>query len=252
MQSEENGFAPFHFAVLTDPHLLKRGTPRLESAITQINARDDLSFVLILGDFVWAEPITKLKALLSRIRIPYHVVLGNHDAGRIQEYEAEFGPLYGAFEYRDCLFIGLWNAIPALHEPAARDGDMDGEQETWAVQTLRRARERDRRIFIYTHIPPRAPGEVRDPDFRMRTALSDKFYQWCREFSVDACLFGHVHYDEVFESGGTQFITTPSLIWNLEGRDDGDVANWTKTDRGGYRIIHVGAEDLRDEIHWIE
>jgi len=254
MQCEDQGFEPFRFAILTDLHLLKRGMDKTRKAIEDINGRPNLAFVLLLGDFIWPGPMAELKAVFSRIRLPYHAVPGNHDAARIGEYADEFGPLYEAFEHRGCLFIGLWNGVPALRQAGARHGELDPDQEAWLVETLRRAQKRRpsyRRIFLYAHVPPLPAGGSADPEFRMTPALSGRFYEWCRQFHVDACFFGHVHYDEAFEHDGTCFITTPSLIWNLDRSAGPDAESWTKTDRGGYQIVRVGRDAIRGEIQWI-
>ena len=253
MEPDDN-FAPFRFAILTDFHLLKRGMDRTRKAIEDINGRPDLAFVLLLGDFIWPGPMAELKALLSSLRVPYHAVPGNHDAARIGEYQAEFGPLYGSFEHRSCLFVGLWNAVPALTATDARHGELDADQDAWLVDTLRRARKRRppyRRVFLYAHVPPLPPEGQADPEFRMTPAASARLYERCRQFRVDACFFGHVHYEEAFEHDGTRFIVAPSVIWNLDRSAGPDAESWVKTDRGGYQIVQVGQDAVHQEIQWI-
>ena len=100
--ADQGAFTPFRFAVLADPHMFKRGQDKVEMAIADVNARGDLAFVLLLGDFIWPGPMRRLRDLLETLDVPYHAVFGNNDAERIDEYQAEFGPLYGAFTYRSC------------------------------------------------------------------------------------------------------------------------------------------------------
>lgn len=89
------GFERVKFAVISDPHIslpvlgvvdgFKLGTKTVEllrTTVDEINAIPDLDFVLVLGDLTQdAEPwnLDACKMLLDQLRVPYYVVLGNHD-----------------------------------------------------------------------------------------------------------------------------------------------------------------------------
>ncbi|AEH45354.1 metallophosphoesterase [Thermodesulfatator indicus DSM 15286] len=90
------GFPPFKFAVIADPHLsvpgphspkngvkmFKESVALLKATINEINKRKDINFVLVLGDLTKdAEPwnLDKFKEVMSELKVPYYVVLGNHD-----------------------------------------------------------------------------------------------------------------------------------------------------------------------------
>lgn len=76
---------PVRFAYMTDLHL-SEGSPRftqLQYCIDSINARGDVDFVLIGGDitdFGSDNELYAAKEALDRLRMPYWVVAGNHDA----------------------------------------------------------------------------------------------------------------------------------------------------------------------------
>ncbi|MEM2546972.1 MAG: metallophosphoesterase [Candidatus Bathyarchaeia archaeon] len=93
------GFDKVKFAVLSDPHIslpalgvvdgFKLGTKTVEllkAAVTEINSVSDVDFVLVLGDLTQdAEPwnIDTCKLILDQLKVPYYVVLGNHDVSLV-------------------------------------------------------------------------------------------------------------------------------------------------------------------------
>ena len=89
-------FERIKFAVISDPHIslpeqkgitdgYKLGLKTMmltESAVAEINKIPDLRFVLVAGDLTNdAEPwnIDVLRRILDSLKVPYFVVLGNHD-----------------------------------------------------------------------------------------------------------------------------------------------------------------------------
>ena len=143
-------FSPFAFAVIADPHLEtpdQRGVEKMRQVIDKINQQADIAFVLVLGDLIWHQPLSELKALLANLQVPSHLVLGNHDAPMIADYGHEFGSVYYTFEYAGCLFVGLWNAVPAaqitlsvserLLRPPRSGPNMENRQATGCLLTRR-------------------------------------------------------------------------------------------------------------------
>jgi len=89
-------FERVKFAAISDPHIAipeqkgvkdgyKLGLKTVmltESAVIEINKIPDLNFVLVAGDLTQdAEPwnIDILRRILDQLKVPYFVVLGNHD-----------------------------------------------------------------------------------------------------------------------------------------------------------------------------
>jgi len=70
------GDAAVEAAVVEDSERL------LERAVADVNARQRVDFVLVAGDLLaWAEPLSldRARAMLDELRVPYYVVLGEHD-----------------------------------------------------------------------------------------------------------------------------------------------------------------------------
>ena len=71
------GFTPFDFAIIADPHLdspEQRGVEKMRHVIKKINNQPNIEFVLIVGDLIWHQSIDQLKALLSELRVPCHLI----------------------------------------------------------------------------------------------------------------------------------------------------------------------------------
>jgi hypothetical protein len=131
---------PFTVALLADP----QGTPKdLQRVVDAINRRDDVKFMLVLGDltdygllheYVWAGES------LKRSRVPFLTVVGNHDAiahGK-SIYRDMFGPFDYTFDYAGIKFV-MWN------NNQFEFGETDF---TWLE------RNTDSRSVVASHIPP--------------------------------------------------------------------------------------------------
>lgn len=144
---------PFTIGILGDP----QGTPQdLKKVIHHMNQRDDLEFILVLGDltdyglkheYEWAYEG------LSNSKVPWFTAVGNHDAlskGKVI-YERMFGPPNYTFNYAELKFI-MWNnnkfeyntsnfdwlqsevstdSVVASHIPPVVDIHDQGEVDLW-------------------------------------------------------------------------------------------------------------------------
>ena len=253
----EPDFAPFRFVIVADPHLGEwHGVEKFAWAADRINAEAGVEFVLLLGDILFRGPVDEIRRAMSRLRAPCLHILGNNDRDRVSEYQQQLGPLYYAFEFRSCLFVGLWNA--ALFEGMGdHQGQMDEAQIAWVQQTLQDARSRSpayQHIFLFSHCPLR--DNWRTPDkFWMRPDLAERWLEWCRRFDVAACFFGHTHFEERLRFGRTDFITTGSLNWNFDATGLSDRPFWEGLwqEVGCYRTVDVtdsGVADTHHRIDW--
>lgn len=141
------------FAIIGDP----QGTPEdFKRTIDEINQRQDVNFVLVLGDitdygllheYEWAADV------IESSRIPVLTVIGNHDAiahGK-KIYTRMFGPFDYSFEYAGYRFL-MWNnnlyefgdenfawlqenanekSIVASHVPPVLDMHEQDDLDTW-------------------------------------------------------------------------------------------------------------------------
>ncbi len=244
----------FSFAILTDLHLNELdGREKLSRALEGLKNDEKINFLLLLGDVDWPGSLAEFKHELGSCNLPYHVVAGNHDARRLRDFQDAFGALYYSFEYGDCLFVGLFNASPAADDFHAHHGEIDEQQAEWLRGVLQQAAEREpgfRNVFIFAHVPPLQPGSPMYPAFRLTVDHTDLMYELCREFQVDAAFYGHTHINEAFEYQGTWHITTPSLNWNFNTCFGYDHKDWIAVNYGGYRVVHVHANEISDELRW--
>lgn len=245
-------FRNFSFSIVSDPHLREgRGLEKFLSVIDAINARPEIEFTLLLGDFCWDGPVAELDRLLGRFARPCYFVLGNNDRNREPEYRKHFGPLYYSFESNACLFLGLWNAV-LQGDMGDHQGYMDATQVEWVERTLSAAREvpdRYRHVVLFAHVPLRQNWQ--EPSkYWMVPDLSARWLDWCRRFDIRACLFGHTHYSDDFSINGTDFITTVSTNWNFDSQDLSVNPFWNRQRRetGGFRVVKVGADAISHEF----
>lgn len=101
--------APFKFAVIADPHtsvagpkspengvkMFKSSTDLLKATIDAINAQGDIDFVIVLGDLTKdAEPwnVDRFQELMAELKVPYYVVLGNHDVSPVDTHASQRDP----------------------------------------------------------------------------------------------------------------------------------------------------------------
>jgi len=244
LNEEKNSFSTFKFVIISDLHLSdKQASEKLLAVIDEINNLEPQpKFVLILGDLI-AEP-TQFKRLMSNLKIPYYFVLGNNDYKYAKEYEKEGYSLYYTFEFSSCLFIGLWDCLPAGENDSKlnHEGDIDQEQINWLETTLEKTKIKNlpyKHIFIFAHIPINKDPKIRD-NMRMRPYLSEKLISLCKEYGITACFFGHLHTNETFKIDKTEFITTGSTCWNFNNIPI------------GYRIVNVLENSIEHEYYPIK
>src|SRR5215211_3639395 len=78
---------PFRFAFISDTHI---GSPNglaeedLRRTVRDINAMNDIAFVVITGDITELgtdEELRMAKQILDSLDVPYYIIPGNHDTG---------------------------------------------------------------------------------------------------------------------------------------------------------------------------
>lgn len=145
--------APVRFAFITDNHYAV-GAPSIQDlrdCIDDINAIDTLDFVILGGDltdFGSDEEIAGVKAELDRLKYPYHVVAGNHDAkwseSGCNTMKNVFGYERFAFEKGGWRFIGCGCGPDMRMAPAL----LPRESMMW-LEGL----EPDRKTIFFNHYP---------------------------------------------------------------------------------------------------
>ncbi len=102
-------FSSFKFAAIADPHMsvasslspdngvkmFKDSVKLLQATIEDINKHGDIDFTVALGDLTKdAEPwnVDRFKEVMDELKMPWYVVLGNHDISPIDTNKADRSP----------------------------------------------------------------------------------------------------------------------------------------------------------------
>ena len=128
------GRAPLRFAWVSDMHVgSDRGADDLRASVADINSQPGLSFVLVTGDITEMGSygnLSQAKQILDGLRVPYHLIPGNHDTKWSESGGSDVARLWGVdrfvFESGGYRFIGL------AQGPVLRMGDGN-----WSPQDVR-------------------------------------------------------------------------------------------------------------------
>jgi outer membrane protein assembly factor BamB/predicted phosphodiesterase len=148
----------FKFAFVTDTHV---GTPNggaeedLERTIADINQLPGIDFVLLTGDITEMGTdleLKKAKSIISKLKVPYYIVPGNHDTGWSESggvsFIREFGSDKFVFEHQGYKFIGCASG------PYVRmsDGHIPRDATVWLDSVLA-ATPKTQPIIFVNHYP---------------------------------------------------------------------------------------------------
>lgn len=229
----------YSFAVISDTHVNPeedscnspfpvnaRANRRFRYVVADINRRE-VDFVVHLGDLLhpvpdtgdlYAQAADAYRAIVSDLRVPIHVLPGNHDIGdtptsggpanpttpeMITVWEGEFGSHYHSFEKGGVLFVLLNAQLINSGLP------VEMEQKQWVENELAAAGEQ--RVMLMLHHPaylchPREPNHYDNTDQPGRAWLLGLL----EEHGVEAMFSGHAHnywYDRYAE---TDFYLAPA------------------------------------------
>lgn len=179
------GFERVKFGVIADMHMgmavegiedefkmTVSSVDLLRSAVNEFNKIPDLDFVVAAGDLTLdAEPwnLEILKTVMDELRVPYYVVLGNHDLSPVPKPRKFPGPppargvtrsaFVWAFQghgYKGPEFWWSLDPIPGLHiigldtnVPGTWAGHVVGAQVKWLDQDL--YSNRDKLTIVFSH-----------------------------------------------------------------------------------------------------
>lgn len=193
------------FIHLTDPHLVARPQKlfdldlheRLDAAVASINAAHaDAAFCMVTGDLThWGEPAAYAEVVesLNRLAMPWHPLLGNHDARDVARRAMAEAPWRddGFLQYVVETPMGPFIVLDTL-----RDGRPSGwlceARLGWLRTQLEAARDAGRQAFLFMHHAPMAVG-INGLD-RIRLRNSDDFAAAIGGFdNIRHLFFGHLH-----------------------------------------------------------
>jgi predicted phosphodiesterase len=238
------GFHPFNFVALSDLHLSERkGKERLAKALELISKRQDIAFVIVLGDIVWDRDPEQFKPIIAKAGVPVHLVYGNNDWKWLANgtYEKALTPRDYTFTYNNCTFIAMYDCLPKGHFPEDHKGDFTPAQWTWLEQQLSAAKDaKATHIFTAMHIPPAMPGAF-DPWFLMYTNSEKRFFELMEKYDASCGLFGHLHQAGEWKHDGIQCYVTPSCCWNF-------ISSSRKVDSSFARVVKVEEKEISSAL----
>jgi len=211
--------AAFRFAWLSDTHIgSETAVEDLRASVRDINAMSNLSFVIISGDvteYGSLEQLRMTKRILAELKIPCHLVPGNHDCKWSESGATDFARLFGAdrfqFEYGGYVFLGVHQG-PLMK---MGDGYWAPEDVRWLAESLAKLQNKEQPIVFVTHYP-----------------LDDGIANWfvvldlLKRYNTQVILCGHGHANKQYDFEGVPGVMGRS---NLRARHPA----------GGFNLVEV-------------
>lgn len=191
------------FIHVTDTHLVPPGetlydldpAERLRLCIADINRNHgDAAFAIFTGDLVHrGEPAAYrvLRECLDALRLPYHLLLGNHDhrGNFLAEFPSAPRDADGFVQFTLETEVGLFVCVDT-NEPDVSWGVCCERRRAWLKRTLDAAG--DRPVYLFQHHPPFPVGLRRMDEISLQeTARFAEILAGRR--NIRHLFFGHLH-----------------------------------------------------------
>ena len=208
------------------------GVAILREAVRETNLFEP-DLVMTVGDLIqgynatdgWMKQMQEYRDVMDELLCPWFPVAGNHDIywrgpDRPSEeheihYQEHFGPLWYAFDHKDCRFLVLYSdeADPKTGErnfSKPESQRMSAEQLAWLEKALEESKDK-KHVFVFLHHPRWLGNNYGDDWNRVHEALAGPG-------NVRACFAGHIHHmrhDGVRD--GIEYVTLATVGGNQGG-----------------------------------
>ena len=203
----------------------KEGVNILAQAVADTNLIEP-DLVMTVGDLIegynttdqWMPQMTQFKEIMGELICPWFPVAGNHDiywrgdnkpeGEHEKSYEMHFGPLWYAFEHKNCFFIALYSdeSNPQTGEKNFNKPDsqrMSEDQFNWLKSMLDKAKDADH-VFLFLH-HPRWLGRNYGEDW-------DKVHkELVKAGNVSAVFAGHIHHMRYDPKDGIEYFSLATV-----------------------------------------
>ena len=217
----------FRFAHLTDLHISPNNpnpTEDLLRSVAQINATDNIDFVLVTGDITEEgdrASLEKAKSCLDLLKVKYYVALGNHETKWSDSGCTAFGKVFGyerfEFEHKGFLFLGF-NSGPLMRMAY---GHVVPQDIRWMTECMEKV-GKDKPVMLVTHYPL-MKGDV-DNWYEVTDAV--------RPYNIRLFIGGHYHANK-----NQRYDGIPGILMRSNLRD--------KDDKQGYGIYEVTDDSIK-------
>ena len=208
------------------------GISVLKDAVHDTNLLEP-DFVWTVGDLIqgynttepWIRQMEEYKGVMDELLCPWFPVAGNHDVywrgeGKPEgeheaHYEMHFGPLWYAFEHKNCMFITLYSdeGNPETGTKTFRDPEnqtMSPEQFEWLKSMLKEGKDADH-IFLSLHHPRWLKGGYGDDWDKVHNEL-------VKAGNVTAVFAGHIHRMRYDPKDGIDYVTLATVGGHNQGQ----------------------------------
>jgi Icc protein len=232
-------FDKVKFAVISDPHIsipqqkgvadgFKLGLKTVlltENVVAEINQIQGLKFVLVAGDLTQdAEPwnIDELRRILDGLKVPYYVVLGNHDLSRVPHEKKDQpvtlskytvasafigrsggmvpGMTYYSHEVaKDLVLVSFDTSRAQVFVPEAvlndYGGKLDVGQLRWLESVLKKNQKKTVVVLTHHSLVPWSDGDRTNHNYWgwFRLDNSDEVRAMLKKYGVKLVFSGHRH-----------------------------------------------------------
>jgi len=215
---------PLRFAWLSDTHVgSDRGADDLRAAVADINATKGLSFILVTGDITEMgsfEELRQAKSILGGLRLPYHIIPGNHDTKWSESGATDFSQLWGSDRF--VFSSGGFHFIGLAQGPIMRmgDGHWAPQDVRWLDKLLAEKDAKDKPAVFVTHYPL-------DESIANWYVVLDKL----KTIPTTVVLVGHGHRNRVMDFEGVPGVMSRSILG-------------TKDVAPGFTVVEIGAKAM--------